>query len=117
MAIVFLSQKDELGGRSDNIDASERTHDIGSNRIEGNSRLSMAWSLMAGIGYQVSERAILDVGYRYMDYGKAVSGKVDNTNSINPAVRINDITAHEVKIGLRYHFGATDAMPAYQPMK
>ncbi len=87
------------------------------NRIEGNSRTSLAWSLMAGVGYQVSDRAILDLGYRYMDYGKATSGKVDNTNSINPAVRISDITAHEVKIGLRYHFGATDALPTYQPMK
>lgn len=87
------------------------------NRIEGASRLSMAWSLMAGVGYQVSDRAILDLGYRYMDYGKATSGRLDNTNSVNPAVRVSDITAHEVKIGLRYHFGATEAVPAYQPMK
>ncbi len=87
------------------------------NRIEGNSRVSLAWSLMAGVGYQVSDRAILDVGYRYMDYGKAISGRIDNTNSINPAVRISDISAHEVKIGLRYHFGASDSAPVYQPMK
>jgi opacity protein-like surface antigen len=87
------------------------------NRIQGDSRLSLAWALMAGVGYQVSDRAILDLGYRYMDYGKANSGRIDNTNSINPAVRISDITAHEVKIGLRYHFGATDAPASYQPMK
>ncbi len=87
------------------------------NRIEGDSRLSLAWSLMAGIGYQVSDRAILDIGYRYMDYGKAASGRIDNTNSINPVVRISDISAHEVKIGLRYHFGAADSVPVYQPLK
>jgi opacity protein-like surface antigen len=87
------------------------------NRIQGDSRLSLAWSLMAGIGYQVSDRAILDLGYRYMDYGKAASGRIDNTNSINPAVRITDISAHEVKVGLRYHFGATDSAVSYQPMK
>ncbi len=41
------------------------------NRIEGDSRLALAWSLMAGIGWQISDRAILDLGYRYMDFGKA----------------------------------------------
>jgi opacity protein-like surface antigen len=87
------------------------------NRIQGASRMSLAWSLMAGIGYQLNERAILDVGYRYMDYGKAVSGQVDSVNTVNPAIRINDITAHEFKVGLRYHFGSSDAAPAYQPMK
>lgn len=87
------------------------------NTIEGASRLSLAWSLMAGVGYQLNERAILDLGYRYMDYGKAESGRIDNTGAINPAVRISDITAHEFKVGLRYHFGATDAVSGYQPMK
>jgi opacity protein-like surface antigen len=87
------------------------------NRIQGASRMSLAWSLMAGIGYQLNERAILDVGYRYMDYGKAVSGVIDSANSVNPVVRINDITAHEFKVGMRYHFGSSDSTASYQPMK
>lgn len=88
------------------------------NRIEGDSKLSLAWSLMAGIGWQVSDRAVLDIGYRYMDYGKAQSGKIDSAGFVNPAVRIDDMTAHEIKVGLRYHFGGgcCDA-PAYAPMK
>lgn len=88
------------------------------NRIEGDSRLSLAWSLMAGIGWQITDRAILDIGYRYMDYGKATSGKVDSAGFVNPAVRIDDMTAHEIKVGLRYHFGGgcCDA-PSYAPMK
>jgi opacity protein-like surface antigen len=87
------------------------------NTIGGASRTSLAWSLMAGVGYQMNERAILDLGYRYMDYGKAESGRVDNTGAINPPLRINDITAHEFKVGLRYHFGSSDAQQVYQPMK
>lgn len=88
------------------------------NRIEGDSKLSLAWAVMAGIGWQITDRAILDFGYRYMDYGKAQSGKVDNVGAVNPAVRIDDMTAHEFKVGLRYHFGSNccDA-PAYAPMK
>lgn len=86
------------------------------NTIEGGSRLSLAWSLMAGVGYQISDRAILDIGYRYMDYGKAQSGRIDSAGFVNPAVTINDFAAHEFKVGLRYHFGSSDST-VYQPMK
>ena len=78
------------------------------NRIKGANDLAFAWSLMAGVGYQVSDRAILDFGYRYMDLGKAASGRVDNAGFVNPRVNITDITAHEFKVGLRYHFGGSD---------
>ncbi len=78
----------------------------------------MCHNFMAGIGWQVTDRAVLDIGYRYMDYGKAQSGKVDSAGFVNPVVRIDDMTAHEFKVGLRYHFGGgcCDA-PASAPMK
>jgi opacity protein-like surface antigen len=89
------------------------------NRIAGDNDLSLAWSLMAGIGYQISDRAILDVGYRYLDMGKITSQRHDNAGFVNPRVTVDDIAAHEFKIGLRYHFGASDccAQPTYAPMK
>ena len=89
------------------------------NRIQGDSRIALAWSLMAGVGYQVTDRAVIDFGYRYMNYGKAQSGQVDNAGFINPRVYVEDMSAHEFKVGLRYHFGGNDccAAPSYQPMK
>jgi opacity protein-like surface antigen len=88
------------------------------NRILAHDDLAFAWSLMAGIGYQLSDRAVLDVGYRYMDMGKVTSDSIDNTRSYNPRVRIDDLVAHEIKVGIRYHFGQGAAeMPAYTPMK
>ncbi|MEQ1719159.1 MAG: outer membrane beta-barrel protein [Hyphomicrobium sp.] len=88
------------------------------NRIEGDNDLSFAWSLMAGVGYQVSDRAILDFGYRYIDMGEAGSGRVDNAGAVNPRVQFDDLTAHEIKVGLRYHFGGNDCCAAeYVPMK
>jgi opacity protein-like surface antigen len=75
---------------------------------------------MAGIGWQVTDRAVLDLGYRYMNYGKANSGVIDSAGFVNPMVRIDDLSAHEVRVGLRYHFGSSNACcdaPAYQPMK
>lgn len=86
------------------------------NRIEGNDDVSLAWALMAGFGYQLSDRAILDVGYRYIDMGDAKSGRVDNCGCVNPPVHFEDIAAHEFKIGLRYHFGG-ERTQEYFPLK
>ena len=87
-------------------------------RIQKNDDLAFAWSLMTGIGYQLSDRAVLDVGYRYLDTGKATSGNVDDRRNFNPRVRIDDLAAHEIKVGIRYHFGQGAAeMPSYAPLK
>jgi opacity protein-like surface antigen len=75
------------------------------NRISGDERWSLAWSLMAGVGWQVSERVVLDFGYRYLDMGKAESGHVDNAGFWNPKVRLDDLAAHEFKFGLRFALG------------
>ena len=75
------------------------------NRIEGNEDATLAWSLQAGTGYQISDRTILDFGYRYINLGRIKSGRVDSANFVNPPVKIDDITAHEFKVGFRYHFG------------
>ena len=86
----------------------------------GEDKLSFAWSLMAGVGYQLTERAILDVGYRYIDMGLARSSHGDSTfGSWNPRLEIDDQRAHEIKVGIRYHFGQADccAQPSYAPMK
>ena len=84
----------------------------------GDEKLSFAWALMAGVGYQISDRAILDVGYRFIDMGLARSSNLDSTYGLNPRLEIEDQRAHEFKIGLRYHFGqAGHAEAAYAPMK
>ncbi|MBA4172768.1 MAG: hypothetical protein C0511_08975 [Hyphomicrobium sp.] len=88
------------------------------NRIEGDRDLAFAWAVMAGVGYQLSDRAILDFGYRYIDLGKANSGRVDSAGFVNPRVEIDDIAAHEFKVGLRYHFGQSDCCASgHQPLK
>jgi opacity protein-like surface antigen len=88
------------------------------NRIHGDNDLAFAWSLMAGVGYQISDRATLDVGYRYIDMGKISSQRSDTGGGVNPAVHFDDLTAHEVKVGLRYSFGGgNDCCETHQPMK
>ena len=87
------------------------------NRIEGDKELSFAWSLMAGVAYQVSDRAILDFGYRYIDMGSANSGRVDNAGFVNPQVDLDNLAAHEFKVGLRYHFGSSRSCCDYASLK
>lgn len=87
------------------------------NRIEGNNDIAFAWNVMAGVGYQISERAILDFGYRYIDMGKAESGRVDSAGFVNPAVKFDNIDAHEFKLGLRYHFGSDRGCCDYAALK
>lgn len=88
------------------------------NRIHGDRDLSFAWALMAGVGYQVSDRAILDFGYRYLDLGSTGSENGDSAGNWNPRVDIDDLTSHEFKVGLRYHFGSSDCCAQqYVPMK
>ena len=87
-------------------------------RVTGDNDLTLAWSVMAGVGYQVSDRAILDIGYRYLDLGRAATGRAD-PNSFTPSkLSVDDMTAHEFKIGLRYHMGGNCCGAAqYAPMK
>jgi opacity protein-like surface antigen len=60
---------------------------------------------MAGVGYQITDRMTVDFGYRYLDMGKAESGTIDSAGFTNPRVRIDDLAAHEFKVGIRYSFG------------
>ena len=89
----------------DHVNAS---HDGISYTIEGDSDLDFAWSLMAGINMQVTNRLSVDLGYRYIDMGEAASGtNLVAISSGTPAdpYFTTDMKAHEIKVGLRYAMG------------
>lgn len=88
------------------------------NPQHGDTKVDLAWSVMAGVGYQISSRAVLDVGYRCIDMGSAQSSQGDVTNTfLNPKLVVDDMSAHEFKVGLRYHFGSSSDCCAHAPMK
>lgn len=82
------------------------TSDVSPNTQFGEDKLAFAWSLMAGVAFQLTDRAIIDVGYRYIDMGSARSAHGDAALAWNPRLELDDMRAHEIKIGLRYHFGS-----------
>ena len=78
------------------------TSDVVPGVQSGDDKVSFAWALMAGFGYQLTDRAILDVGYRYIDLGSAQSSNFGGVR-----LEVDDMRAHEIKIGLRYHLGSS----------
>ncbi len=85
----------------------------------GDNDLALAWSLMAGAGYQISDRAIFDFGYRYISLGHANTARNDNFGQAQTSrLSVEHQGAHEFKVGLRYHFGANNnCCASYQPLK
>ena len=63
------------------------------------NQVDFAWNIQAGVSYDLTPNAKLDLGYRLIDLGVARSdGPVP--------FKVKDLMAHEFKVGFRYHFGA-----------
>ncbi|CAM3184494.1 hypothetical protein MEME101129_22765 [Methylobacterium mesophilicum] len=74
---------------------------------------SFAWALHAGLAYDVSDALKIEVAYRYLNLGKAETGAgfvPCCTEALRP-IKMKDIEAHDVKIGLRYYLGGLVAAP------
>lgn len=63
------------------------------------NRADLAYNLTAGLSYDVTTNLKLDVAYRYVDLGFARS------KGATP-ITVDDLKAHEIKVGMRYQFGA-----------
>lgn len=83
--------------------------------LAGDEDLVFTWALMAGVGYNVSENVVIDVGYRYIDLGGVSSERADTAFFVNPFLNLDDLTAHEIKAGIRYRFGG--CCEAIAPLK
>jgi opacity protein-like surface antigen len=64
------------------------------------TRWNLSWAAMGGIAFRFSPSLLLDVGYRYLKMGDAVSGTEPPAYTTRTYFR--DITAQEVRVGLRW---------------
>ncbi len=79
------------------------------------SKWNFAWAVHAGLAYQVSPSLTLELAYRYVDLGDAVSGDIiayDGTNARNNPMSFKNLTSQDLKFGIRW---AIDPVPAYAP--
>jgi opacity protein-like surface antigen len=74
--------------------------------IDSGSSHHVAAALMAGFSFQVRERMNIDAGYRFLYLGETATGAVrDNAGpTIAPDPTVEQIHAHEFRVGLRYDF-------------
>ncbi|ADZ69359.1 outer membrane protein [Polymorphum gilvum] len=68
------------------------------------SQWNLAWALMAGASYAVTPNWSIDAGYRYKNLGDAKSVKLHNVGTGQSRVKYKDLTAHEIRLGVRYNF-------------
>ena len=71
---------------------------------------SFAWNVQAGLAYDITRNLVIETAYRYLDMGEAESGALCAlpTNCPGAALaplQIDDINAHEVRLGLRWRLG------------
>ena len=63
------------------------------------NRTNFAWAGMAGVAIAVAPNVLVDVGYRYLSLGDAMTASDAFGN-----MRLTKITAQEVRVGLRWNF-------------
>lgn len=74
---------------------------------------NFAWAVYGGLAYEVNQSVTLDLSYRYTDLGDARSGTVTafDGSSSYAGVDIEDITSHDLMLGVRWKLGHEPAAP------
>ncbi|MDO8876319.1 MAG: porin family protein [Pseudolabrys sp.] len=63
------------------------------------TRWNFAWAGMAGVAYAISPNTMVDLGYRYINFGDVTTG-----SDVFGSMTLKQIAAHEVRVGLRWSF-------------
>jgi opacity protein-like surface antigen len=90
------------------------------------SKTSFAWALMTGLDFNVTQNLKLELGYRFLDYGKFGSGashcfngtgagggfSVGNCGGSDNFISTGNLISQDFRLGLRWAFNDT---PTYAP--
>ncbi len=72
----------------------------------GDGQWNFAWALYAGLAYSMSPNLVLEVGYRYLNLGDGQTKNMLGNDGSDPVpnnpMHFEDITSHDIKVGLRY---------------
>jgi opacity protein-like surface antigen len=66
---------------------------------QSNSETNLAWQVGGGLAYAINDHWTADLGYRYIDFGGMEWGDTKRLG-----LKADEITAHEVLLGIRYTF-------------
>ncbi len=77
---------------------SKRVYDISGDTSGSKTQVSLAYSLNAGVAYQLTKNVQFDLGYQYLSAPDAEYASIDNSAY---SVR-KGVDDHQIKVGLRY---------------
>lgn len=64
-----------------------------------NTQWKFAWAGMAGVAYAIGPNLMVDVGYRYLNFGDATT-----QSDAFGAMTLKNLAAHQVRVGFRWNF-------------
>jgi opacity protein-like surface antigen len=70
------------------------------------TKWNFAWALHAGVAYKATPGFTVELAYRYLNLGDAVTGDVityTGVNAINNPTTFKNIDSHDVKLGVRWN--------------
>jgi opacity protein-like surface antigen len=80
-----------------------------------NTQWNFAWALHAGLAYKVTPGFSVELAYRYLNMGNAQSGAIVGflNNPQNTVFHIDNISSHDLTLGVRWMLQPEPAAPAY----
>jgi opacity protein-like surface antigen len=80
------------------------------------SKTNFAWALMAGVGYDVTSKLKLDIGYRYLNMGDAPEMAMwGAAGATGDYVKFKRLDSHDIKIGMRWMLADSTPAPMAMP--
>jgi opacity protein-like surface antigen len=78
------------------------------------SQWNFAWAAHAGLAYQISPSATLELAYSYVDLGSGTTGVIADFTGFQAGhvFKFNDITSHDLMLGVRWNL---DSPAVYAP--
>jgi len=94
------------------------------------SSTSLAWALMAGLSFNVTKNLDLDIGYRYLNYGKISTGSSQCLSGVSGGdfsaskcsgggytiASTNTLSSNDFRVGLRWMIGEAPAPAPQMPL-
>jgi opacity protein-like surface antigen len=73
-------------------------------QANGASKTDLAWALHAGLAYRVSNNFTIELAYRYLDLGSAITGggSTFTGGTSARAFQFNNLTSQDVRLGVRW---------------
>jgi opacity protein-like surface antigen len=80
------------------------------------NKTSFAWAAHAGLAYKVNQNFTVELAYRYLDLGNAVTGRGDTFDGLlagrGRPFQFNDLTSQDIRLGVRWTCCDVPAAPA-----